>query len=44
MSHKMNACERAVETRLRRKVMISEQQYGCKLRKSTTDGILALRV
>lgn len=44
ISHSMKLWERVVETRLRREVMISEQQYGFMPRKSTTDAMFALRM
>ncbi|MBN3290917.1 LIN1 transcriptase, partial [Polypterus senegalus] len=44
MSHSMKLWERVMEARLRREVMISEQQYGFMSGKSTTDAMFALRV
>ena len=44
ISHTMKLWERVVEARLRREVIISEQQYGFMPRKSTTDVMFALRV
>ncbi|KAK3575170.1 hypothetical protein QTP86_020926 [Hemibagrus guttatus] len=44
MSHTMKLWERVVEVRLRKVVEICEQQYGFMPRKSTTDGIFALRI
>ncbi|KAK3542987.1 hypothetical protein QTP70_008681 [Hemibagrus guttatus] len=44
MSHTMKLWERIVEARLRKVVLICEQQYGFMLRKSTTDAIFALRI
>ena len=43
-SHTMKFWKRVVEARLRRKVTISEHQYGLMPRKSTTDAMFALRV
>ena len=44
ISHTMKLWERVVDARLRREVMISEQQYGFMPRKNTTNAIFALRV
>ena len=44
LSHTMKLWERVVERRLRREVVISEQQYGFMPKKSTTDAIFALRL
>ncbi|MBN3290172.1 LORF2 protein, partial [Polypterus senegalus] len=44
MSHSMKFWARVMDARLRREVMISEQQYGSMPRKSTTDVVLAVRV
>lgn len=40
----MKILKRAVKARIRTEVMISEQQFGFMLRKSTTDVMCALRV
>ena len=44
MSHTMNVWERIIETRLRDRVEISNQQYGFMPGKGTTDAMFSLRM
>ena len=44
MSHTMKMWERIMEARLRKEVMIGEQQFGFMPQRSTTDAIFGLRM
>ena len=44
MSHTMKLWERIIKARLRAEVSVCEQQCGFMPRKSTTDGVFALRM
>lgn len=44
MIHAITLWERVAKARIRREVIISEEQYGYKLRKRSTDAMLALRM
>lgn len=44
MIHAITLWERVAKARIRREVIISEEQYGYKLRKKSTDARLALRM
>ena len=44
MSHSMKLWERVIEARIRKEVMIGEQQFGFMPKRSTTDAIFCLRM
>lgn len=44
MIHAITLWERVAKARIRREVIISQEQYGFKLRKRSTDAMLALRM